>query len=98
MLPPGLRFDSYPQLAARLPGRGGGRSLLFNGHVDVVTDGSRRAELRDGRLHGRGAADMKGGVAAMVVAAAEAVAACGVALASWRSRAGSTPGSPAGAA
>jgi hypothetical protein len=36
MTPPGLRFDGRPQLVARFPGVGGGRSLLFNGHIDVV--------------------------------------------------------------
>ena len=47
---------------------------MFEGHTDVVTEGDRRAwsfdpygaELRDGRIHGRGSADMKGGVAAMI--------------------------------
>ena len=48
--------------------------LLFNGHLDVVgTDGMTHApfdgEVREGRLYGRGATDMKGGVAAMCAAA-----------------------------
>ncbi|MBX5443088.1 MAG: M20/M25/M40 family metallo-hydrolase [Solirubrobacteraceae bacterium] len=78
-VPAGFTFGGRPQLAARLRGRGGegGRSLLFNGHVDVVPAGDPAAwttppfdpVVRDGRLHGRGACDMKGGVAAMVVAA-----------------------------
>jgi acetylornithine deacetylase len=67
-------------------GSGGGRSVVLNGHLDTVgvtgmaepfaghVDGDRRT----GRLLGRGACDMKGGVAAMV-AAAEAVAARGTA-------------------
>jgi acetylornithine deacetylase len=62
---------------ARFRGAGGGRSLLLNGHVDVVSVEPRAAwtadpfggELRDGAVHGRGACDMKGGVAAMVMAA-----------------------------
>jgi acetylornithine deacetylase len=66
---------------------GGGRSLLLNGHVDVVTaepadrwtSDPRRAEVRDGRLYGRGACDMKGGVACMVLAA-EVLARLGVRL------------------
>ena len=65
-----------PQLIARRAGTGGGRSLLFNGHIDVVDAGSRslwssdpfRARLDGTRLHGRGTCDMKGGVAAMMLA------------------------------
>lgn len=88
LVPPGLAFDGRPQLAARFPGRGGGRSLLLNGHIDVVSAAPReawtsdphRAEVRDGRLYGRGACDMKGGIAAMVIAA-ETLAAAHVGLA-----------------
>lgn len=72
-----VSFDGRPQLRARFPGTGGGRSLLFNGHIDVVTAEPRdqwtsdpnEPEVRGGRLYGRGACDMKGGVAAMVIAA-----------------------------
>jgi acetylornithine deacetylase len=67
----------YPVVAARLPGSGDGRSLAFNGHVDVVPGGDRRSwshdpwagEVVDGKLWGRGAADMKGGVACALMAA-----------------------------
>ena len=56
--------------------RAGGRSLLFNGHIDVVPPGevSRWSDdpfsgvVRAGRLYGRGASDQKAGVAAMVFA------------------------------
>jgi len=72
--------DSYagrPNLSATLPGAGEGRSLLFNGHVDVVPEGDREqwsfdpfgGEIVDGEIRGRGASDMKGGVAAMIYAA-----------------------------
>jgi acetylornithine deacetylase len=66
-----------PNLLARIGGGVGGRSLLLNGHLDTVgVDGMRHdpwepAE-RDGRLYGRGSADMKGGVAAMCAAALRA--------------------------
>jgi acetylornithine deacetylase len=64
-----------PNVVATLRGRGGGRSLMFNGHIDVVgVDGMTHepfgAVERDGRIFGRGASDMKGGVAAMCAAAA----------------------------
>jgi acetylornithine deacetylase len=72
-----LDFDGRPQLVARFAGAGGGRSLLLNGHIDVVsgepkarwTDDPNTPIVRDGKLYGRGACDMKGGVAAMVLAA-----------------------------
>jgi len=65
-----------PNVIARV-GRGGGRTLMFNGHLDVVgTEGMRHAAFDaledDGRLYGRGATDMKGGIAAMCAAAARA--------------------------
>ena len=87
LVPPGLDFAGRPQLIATQRGAGGGRSLVFNGHIDVVSAEPRRAwtsdpfvaQVRDGRLYGRGACDMKGGVAAMVFAL-EALAALGVRL------------------
>ena len=59
-MPPGLGFDGRPQLAARFAGSGGGRSLLLNGHIDVVpseprdrwTSDPNQAEVRDGNLYG----------------------------------------------
>jgi acetylornithine deacetylase len=86
-IPGGHHFRGRPQLVARRAGTGGGRSLLLNGHIDVVTAEPRErwttepfaAAVRDGRLYGRGACDMKGGVAAMVVAA-EVLAALDVAM------------------
>jgi len=87
LVPPGLDFAGRPQLIARIAGRGGGRSLVFNGHIDVVSVEPREewtsdpfaAEVREGRLYGRGSCDMKGGVAAMVLAA-ETLASLGIEL------------------
>ena len=87
LVPPGLSFEGRPQLIARFAGRGGGRSLVFNGHIDVVSAEPRSewasdpfvASVRDGLLHGRGACDMKGGIAAMVFAV-ETLSSLGVSL------------------
>ena len=63
-----------PNVVARIGGTGSGRSLMFNGHLDVVgVEGMRHApfdaRVADDVLWGRGAADMKGGIAAMCAAA-----------------------------
>jgi len=67
-----------PSVVGRFAGRGGGRSLLLDGHLDTVgVEGMAEpfsARVANGRLYGRGAYDMKGGVAAMLVAAARAAA------------------------
>ena len=73
---PDLSFAGRPQLIARLKGAGGGRSLLLNGHIDAVDVAPRQdwtsdpfhGEVRDGLLYGRGANDMKGGLASLVLA------------------------------
>lgn len=73
-------FEVYPgdpDVVGTLRGSGGGRSLLLNGHVDVAEVGLEAdwrhppfaAVVEDGRLYGRGAADMKGGLAAALFAA-----------------------------
>ena len=65
-------------MVVRIQGSEPGPHLIFDGHLDVVPAGDGWTTdpytplIRDGRLIGRGAADMKGGVAAMI-AAAEAV-------------------------
>jgi acetylornithine deacetylase len=88
LVPEGLDFAGRPQLMATLRGAGGGQSLLFNGHIDVVSAEPRAEwtsdpfspQVRGGRLYGRGACDMKGGVAAMSYAA-QAIAAANITLA-----------------
>jgi acetylornithine deacetylase len=64
-----------PSVIARVPGKGGGPSLLLNAHLDTVgIDGMPdpfNARIEDGRLYGRGAYDMKGGLAACMLALAD---------------------------
>jgi acetylornithine deacetylase len=69
-----------PSIVAVARGTGGGRSLMLNGHLDTVSLASYDGDgldpvVRDGSLHGRGAYDMKSGLAAMMVAAARGHAA-----------------------
>lgn len=81
-----LRFEgdgSYPVENLFAKAGEGAPHLAFAGHVDVVPPGERAlwtddpfaGAVRDGRLYGRGAADMKSGVAAFVAAAAGHLAA-----------------------
>jgi acetylornithine deacetylase len=61
-----------PNVIGRLPGRGAGRKLVFNAHLDTVTlegmDDPLSARVEDGKLFGRGAYDTKAGLAAGVSA------------------------------
>jgi acetylornithine deacetylase len=67
----GVPFTGRHDVAAALPGAGGGRSLVLNGHVDVVspeplanwTRDPWAAEIVGRRMYGRGAYDMKSGLA-----------------------------------
>lgn len=67
---PGRDYTNRPNIAARMPGRNAGRSLVLSGHVDTVPIGSQEwtfdpfgAQVEGNRLYGRGSNDMKGGVA-----------------------------------
>ena len=67
--------DAAPRrtsIVGRLRGTGGGRSLMLYGHIDTVGIEGMKAPLsgriRNGRMHGRGTYDMKGGVAACIAA------------------------------
>ncbi|KAJ7186742.1 tryptophan synthase beta subunit-like PLP-dependent enzyme [Mycena filopes] len=67
------RVVGRPSVVAVVKGTGGGKRLMFNGHLDTVTlagyDGDPLSgEEKNGRVYGRGAADMKCGVAAALVA------------------------------
>ena len=66
-----------PSVVGIVRGTGNGKSLMLNGHLDTGTlasDGGdpSRGQIKNGRLYGRGAADAKGGVAASLVALAQA--------------------------
>ena len=79
----GRSFKKRPNQAAVVRGAGGGKSLLLTGHIDVVPPGEGwsvdpfAAVRKQGRIYGRGTVDMKGGVAAMIMAL-EAVLASGL--------------------
>lgn len=65
-----------PNVIGILKGAGPGRTLMFEAHTDVVTEGDPRewkhppfaAEIADGRIYGRGACDTKGNLAAALIA------------------------------
>lgn len=69
--------DRYPRtnVVARFDGRGHGPTVHFNSHIDVVEAGEGWTVdpyggiVKDGRVYGRGACDMKGGLAASIIAA-----------------------------
>src|SRR5437016_7443180 len=68
--------ERYPRwnVVARREGSGPGPCVHFNSHIDVVSTGEGwtvppfEAVVKDGRVYGRGACDMKGGLAASVIA------------------------------
>ncbi|NPV21522.1 ArgE/DapE family deacylase [Bradyrhizobium aeschynomenes] len=71
-----IALDGSKQVVATLDGEGKGRSLILQGHIDVVPEGPTDlwsdapydAIVRDGWMIGRGAQDMKAGVSAMIFA------------------------------
>lgn len=80
-------FKDKPIVVGRLHGTGGGRSLIFNGHVEVVTPGPLElwtsdpwaGSIRDGKMFGRGVIDCKGGLAA-AIQAMKAISKAGIKL------------------
>lgn len=68
--------DRYPRtnVVARIEGREPGPCVHFNGHIDVVPAGQGwtvdpfEGVVKAGRVYGRGACDMKGGIAASIIA------------------------------
>jgi len=69
-------YNRRPNVTGVLKGLGGGKSLALNGHIDVVSPEPLwgwshdpwGAEIDGNRMYGRGTADMKGGIAMMVIA------------------------------
>lgn len=69
-------LSNMPVVLGEFEGAGEGRSLILNGHYDVVPPGESSnwqhnpfgAVIEDGRVYGRGACDMKAGIAAMLMA------------------------------
>jgi acetylornithine deacetylase len=69
-------FSGNPNVVGVWKGTGGGRSIILNGHIDVVPEGSRDdwkydpygGQIKDSRLYGRGATDMKGGTVSLLLA------------------------------
>jgi acetylornithine deacetylase len=85
---PGRNYANRPNVNGILKGKGGGRSLILSGHVDTVPADSPApwayppfgAVIEDGRLFGRGAWDMKAGLA-MNLAVLRALRQAGIVLA-----------------
>ena len=78
-------YEGRPNIVATLKGTGGGRSLLLNGHTDVIpvgdgagwSDDPWSGRIKNGRIYGRGSCDMKSGVASHVMAVESILAAGG---------------------
>jgi len=78
-------YAGRPNIVGTLKGTGGGRSLLLNGHTDVIpvgkgegwSDDPWSAKIKNGRIYGRGSCDMKSGVASHVMAVESILAAGG---------------------
>jgi len=71
---PDIRYQGRFNLRIRRPGQGGGRSLVFNTHVDVVppSEGMHdawTAKVLDGKVFGRGTCDAKGQIATLYLLA-----------------------------
>lgn len=80
-------YAGSPNVVGVLKGEGGGRSIILNGHIDVVPEGDHTkwkhdpfsGKVEQGRMYGRGTTDMKGGNVALLLAI-EAVVKSGIKL------------------
>ncbi|CAG9621964.1 N-formyl-4-amino-5-aminomethyl-2-methylpyrimidinedeformylase [Sutcliffiella rhizosphaerae] len=69
-------FHDSPNVVAKWSGAGGGKSIILNGHIDVVPEGDMKqwrndpydGKVEDGKVYGRGSTDMKGGNVALLMA------------------------------
>ncbi|MET1180343.1 peptidase [Peribacillus simplex] len=69
-------FTGSPNVVGVLPGTGGGRSIILNGHIDVVPEGDHEqwtddpysGAIKEGKMYGRGVTDMKGGLVSFILA------------------------------
>lgn len=70
------QFIGSPNVVGILPGTGGGRSIILNGHIDVVPEGDHEqwshepysGAIQEGKMYGRGVTDMKGGLVSFLLA------------------------------
>ena len=75
-IPLNIDFSDRPNVVGTLKGNSKGKSLILNGHTDTITAepieawtfGPFSGTIQEGKIYGRGAADMKSGVAAMIMA------------------------------
>lgn len=80
-------FSGSPNVVGVLKGSGDGRSIILNGHVDVVPEGDLNkweedpysGKIVEGKMYGRGTTDMKGGNVALLIAI-QAIQAIGIRL------------------
>lgn len=84
---PRTEFSGSPNVVGVLKGKGEGRSIILNGHVDVVPEGDLNkweddpysGTIVDGKMYGRGTTDMKGGNVSLLLAI-QAIGALGITL------------------
>ena len=75
-VPSRSEYTGSPNVVGVLKGTGGGKSVILNGHIDVVPEGDvtkwrhgpYSGEIENGKMYGRGTTDMKGGNVAMLFA------------------------------
>ncbi|KHF38924.1 peptidase [Halalkalibacter okhensis] len=80
-------FQGSPNVVGVLKGKKNGRSIILNGHIDVVPEGDLEqweddpysGKVRDGKMFGRGVTDMKGGNVSLILAI-QAIQAMGIQL------------------